>query len=147
MPRCFNRRLPKARGHSPSVSHPPLKLLLKEAPFPSPRSKFRRHLRLWEMERDGIPHSPWPVTRSSAPREAGLTGRIPSAEEVQAFVSSTDPAKRDRLIDHTCLKAKPTSRSGLTSSWRFSSQRQDGTGPEPFPLLDEREPPCRPALR
>jgi hypothetical protein len=52
------------------------------------------------MERDGIPHSPMAGDAEFLRRvKLDLTGRIPSAEEVQAFVSSTDPAKRDRLID------------------------------------------------
>ncbi len=53
-----------------------------------------------KMQRDGVPHAPMAGDAEFLRRvKLDLTGRIPSAEEVQAFVSSTDPAKRDHLID------------------------------------------------
>ena len=65
----------------------------------SPRNFVDSHI-FGKMLRDGVPHAPIAGDAEFLRRvKLDLTGRIPSAEEVRTFVSSTDPAKRDRLID------------------------------------------------
>src|SRR5262245_9503125 len=64
-----------------------------------PRNFVDNHI-FGKMQHDGVPHAPMASDAEFLRRvKLDLTGRIPSAEEVQAFVSSSDPAKRDRLID------------------------------------------------
>ena len=52
------------------------------------------------MERDKIPHAPLAGDEEFA-RRAWLdaTGRIPTVDDLQTFLASKDPDKRDRLID------------------------------------------------
>lgn len=52
------------------------------------------------MKRDGIPHAPLAGDEQFA-RRAWLdaTGRIPPPSELEAFLASRDPKKRERLID------------------------------------------------
>jgi hypothetical protein len=50
--------------------------------------------------RDSVPHAPMSNDYEFARRVyLDMTGRIPSPEQLKAFVSSTAPDKRDRLID------------------------------------------------
>ena len=52
------------------------------------------------MERDRIPHAPLSSDEEFFRRiHLDLTGRIPHDDELRAFLASTDPAKRDHLID------------------------------------------------
>ena len=52
------------------------------------------------MERDGVPHAPLTNDYEFCRRVyLDLTGRIPTPEQLKAFVGSTDPDKRDKLID------------------------------------------------
>src|SRR5262249_39381804 len=53
-----------------------------------------------QIERDAIPHAPLATDYEFIRRVTlDLTGRIPSGAQVQEFVSSTEPGKRDKLID------------------------------------------------
>ena len=53
-----------------------------------------------KMERDGVPHAALASDYEFLRRiTLDLTGRIPSPDEVRAFVADTDPAKRDKMID------------------------------------------------
>ncbi len=52
------------------------------------------------MEREGIPHAALSSDHEFLRRVTlDLTGRIPSPDDVRAFVADRDPAKRDKLID------------------------------------------------
>jgi hypothetical protein len=52
------------------------------------------------MERDGIPHAPLSNDYEFCRRvHLDLTGRIPTPDQLKAFVTNTDPNKRDKLID------------------------------------------------
>ena len=63
------------------------------------RNLIDRHL-FGAMERDGVPHAPLTNDYEFCRRVyLDLTGRIPTPERLKAFVSSTDPDKRDKLID------------------------------------------------
>jgi len=63
------------------------------------RNLIDRHL-FGAMERDGVPHAPLTNDYEFCRRVyLDLTGRIPTPEQLKAFVSSTDPDKRDKLID------------------------------------------------
>jgi hypothetical protein len=51
------------------------------------------------MERDGVPHAPLSSDEEFFRRvHLDLTGRIGAGEDAAAFLASTDPAKRDKLI-------------------------------------------------
>jgi uncharacterized protein DUF1549/uncharacterized protein DUF1553 len=53
-----------------------------------------------KMARDGVPHAATASDYEFLRRVSlDLTGRIPSPDEVRAFVADGDPAKRERLID------------------------------------------------
>lgn len=52
------------------------------------------------MQRDKIPHAPLAGDEEFARRAyLDATGRIPSVDDLQTFLASKDPAKRDKLID------------------------------------------------
>ncbi len=52
------------------------------------------------MARDRIPHAPLSNDYEFCRRVyLDLTGRIPTPEQLKAFVASADPSKRDKLID------------------------------------------------
>ncbi len=52
------------------------------------------------MQRDGIPHAPLTSDYEFCRRVyLDLTGRIPTPEQLQAFVGNSAPDKRDKLID------------------------------------------------
>lgn len=66
---------------------------------PVPRNLIDLHL-FAKMQRDGVPHAPLASDHEFLRRVTlDLTGRIPSPEEIKAFVSNPDPAKRDKLLD------------------------------------------------
>ena len=53
-----------------------------------------------KLQRDGIPHAPLSNDFEFLRRVSlDLTGRIPSPDQVRAFVADPDPGKRDKLID------------------------------------------------
>ncbi len=63
------------------------------------RNLIDQHL-FGAMERDRIPHAPLSNDYEFCRRiYLDLTGRIPTTDQLKAFVVSTDPNKRDRLID------------------------------------------------
>ncbi len=52
------------------------------------------------MKRDGIRHAPLSSDQEFLRRAyVDATGTLPTADEVRAFVASTDPAKRNKLVD------------------------------------------------
>jgi Protein of unknown function (DUF1549)/Protein of unknown function (DUF1553) len=52
------------------------------------------------MKRDGILHAPLSSDQEFLRRAyVDATGTLPTADEVRAFVASTDPAKRNKLVD------------------------------------------------
>jgi uncharacterized protein YukE len=65
-----------------------------------PRRNFIDNHIFGKMERDKVPHAP-PASDTEFLRRVSLdlTGRIPGADEVRAFLADRDPAKRDKLID------------------------------------------------
>ena len=70
-------------------------------PADVPRKNFIDEHIFGKMERNGIPHSPLAGDAEFLRRVSlDLTGRIPYPVEVREFVASSDPAKRDKLIDH-----------------------------------------------
>ena len=53
-----------------------------------------------KMDRDGVPHAPLCSDEEFLRRiYLDLWGRIPSPEDIRAFLKDTDPDKRDRLIE------------------------------------------------
>jgi len=63
------------------------------------RNLIDKHL-FGAMEKDGIPHASLSNDFEFCRRiHLDLTGRIPTPEQLLAFVNSTQPDKRDRLID------------------------------------------------
>ncbi|MDX1979069.1 MAG: DUF1553 domain-containing protein [Bryobacteraceae bacterium] len=63
------------------------------------RSYIDRHV-FARMERDKVPHAPLATDEEFARRVwLDSTGRIPPAGELQAFLASKDPARRDKLVD------------------------------------------------
>jgi len=64
-----------------------------------PRNYIDRHI-FAKMQRDRVPHAPVASDYEFLRRASlDLTGRIPSPDEVRAFVADRDAAKRDKLID------------------------------------------------
>ncbi len=66
------------------------------------------------MQRDKVPHAPL-VGDAEFARRAYLdaTGRVPSPDELQTFLASTAPGKRDKLIDQL------TTSSAFVDKWTF----------------------------
>jgi hypothetical protein len=65
-----------------------------------PRRNFIDVHLFGKMERDKVPHSQLATDHEFLRRVTlDLTGRIPSPDEIRAFASNADPAKRDKLID------------------------------------------------
>ena len=65
-----------------------------------PRHNFIDQYIFGKMERDAIPHAPLASDYEFLRRVTlDLTGRIPSPDEVRSFTASSDPGKRDKLID------------------------------------------------
>src|SRR4051812_29453379 len=53
-----------------------------------------------KMAQDGIPHAPLSSDEEFFRRiHIDLTGRIPADDQLRTFVASTDPQKREKLID------------------------------------------------
>ena len=67
---------------------------------PVPRVNFIDDHIFGKMAKDRIPHAPLASDEEFFRRvHIDLTGRIPGNQELRAFLSSTDPKKRDKLID------------------------------------------------
>jgi hypothetical protein len=65
-----------------------------------PRRNFIDEQIFGKMERERIPHAPLASDYEFLRRVTlDLTGRIPSSEDVRRFVTDTDPAKRDKVVD------------------------------------------------
>jgi len=65
-----------------------------------PRRNFIDEHIFGKMERDGVPYASLATDQEFLRRATlDLAGRIPSPDQVRAFVADTDPAKRDQLID------------------------------------------------
>ncbi|MCX7603332.1 MAG: DUF1549 and DUF1553 domain-containing protein [Bryobacteraceae bacterium] len=85
---AFARALPKTRE---ARSVPAAQL---------PRRNFIDDEIFARLEAEGVPAAPLSSDEEFLRRAMlDLTGRIPSAAEIRAFVADPDPAKRDRLID------------------------------------------------
>ncbi|MDX1983945.1 MAG: DUF1553 domain-containing protein [Bryobacteraceae bacterium] len=66
------------------------------------------------MEKDRVPHAPLAGDYEFFRRvHLDLTGRLPKPEETRAFASSSDPDKRDRLID------KLTQSEAYKAKWAY----------------------------
>src|SRR5438477_1601592 len=67
---------------------------------PLPHKNYVDDFILGRMERDHVPHAPL-STDAEFLRRVSLdaTGLLPTPEQARAFLSSTDPTKRDKLID------------------------------------------------
>src|SRR3989454_1382204 len=67
---------------------------------PIPRKNFIDEYIFGRMERDKIPHAPLAGDEEFLRRAyLDATGLLPTADQVRAFLSNTDPDKRDKLID------------------------------------------------
>jgi hypothetical protein len=67
-----------------------------------------------KMEADGVPHAPLAGDTDFVRRVyLDLTGRIPTPDEVKDFVSSTEPGKRDALVD-SLIGSRP-----FLSKWTY----------------------------
>lgn len=71
----------------------------RPASAPVPRRNFVDEQIFAKMQRDGVPHAPLTSDNEFLRRVTlDLTGRIPSPQELTAFVADADPAKRDKAI-------------------------------------------------
>jgi hypothetical protein len=67
---------------------------------PAPRRNLIDEHIFGAMDKDRIPHAPLASDEEFFRRiHIDFTGRIPDDEALRAFLASTDPAKRDKLID------------------------------------------------
>jgi hypothetical protein len=67
---------------------------------PVARRNFIDNQIFGKMERDNVPHAPLATDREFIRRiRLDLTGRLPSPEEIRAFLADSSPEKRERLID------------------------------------------------
>ena len=65
-----------------------------------PRRNFIDEHIFGKMERDGITHAPLASDQEFFRRlHLDLTGRIAEPDQLRAFLASTDPGKRDKLVD------------------------------------------------
>jgi hypothetical protein len=66
-----------------------------------------------------------------------ITGRIPSLEETQQFLSDSDPAKREKLVDR--LLATTAYADYFANKWSSvlrNKRRQESHAHVPVPFLD-----------
>jgi len=67
---------------------------------PVPRRNFIDNLLFGRMAKDGVPHAPLATDQEFFRRVSlDLTGRIPSAAKLRAFLADNSPDKRAKLID------------------------------------------------
>ncbi len=67
---------------------------------PMPRKNFVDELVFGKMERDKVPHAPLSGDEEFLRRVyLDATGLLPTPDQVRAFLSNTDPNKRDKVID------------------------------------------------
>lgn len=85
---AFARALPKTRAaRTVSASELPVRNFIDEEIFS-------------RLQTEGVPAAPLSSDEEFLRRVSlDLTGRIPSAEEIRAFVADPDPAKRDNVIE------------------------------------------------
>lgn len=73
---------------------------------PVPRRNFIDEHIFGAMERDRIPHAPLATDEEFFRRiHLDLTGRIGDSADLEKFIASPDPAKRDKLIDQLTVSA------------------------------------------
>lgn len=106
---CAFAQLPP--GHPPAAgpdTRPRAERLTREfsqgrppvAAAPVPLRNFIDEHVFGKMRRDGVPHAPLATDDEFIRRVTlDLTGRLPDPAELHAFRASTDPTKRDRLIE------------------------------------------------
>lgn len=85
---AFTRALPKSRAaRTVSASQLPVRNFIDEEIFS-------------RLQSEGVPAAPLSSDEEFLRRVSlDLTGRIPSADEIRAFVADPDPARRDRVIE------------------------------------------------
>jgi hypothetical protein len=70
------------------------------ATSPVPRRNLIDEFIFGKIERDGVPHAPLASDEEFFRRvHIDLTGRLPPDDRLRAFLASTDPDKRDALVD------------------------------------------------
>jgi hypothetical protein len=79
----------------------------RQKPKPVPRKNLIDEFIFSRMEKDGIPHAGLSADEEFFRRvHIDLTGRTPHDDELRAFLNSTDPDKRDKLVDQL-IKSRP----------------------------------------
>src|SRR5206468_4770770 len=77
------------------------------ASSPVPRRNLIDEFIFGKIEKDGVPHAPLASDEEFFRRiYIDLTGRIPHDDDLRAFLASTDPDKRDKLVDQL-VTSKP----------------------------------------
>jgi hypothetical protein len=72
----------------------------ERTPISVPRKNFIDEFVFDKIQADGIPHAPMASDEEFLRRvHLDLTGRIPGDDELREFRASTDPDKRDKMID------------------------------------------------
>ena len=67
---------------------------------PIPRKNLIDEFIFGKMEKDGVPHAALSSDEEFFRRiHIDLTGRLPQDDQLRAFLASTDPDKRDKLVD------------------------------------------------
>src|SRR3990172_6595460 len=67
---------------------------------PVPRKNFIDEFIFGKMEKDDVPHAALSSDEEFFRRaHIDLTGRIPHDDDLRAFLASSDPGKRDKLVD------------------------------------------------
>jgi hypothetical protein len=93
---------------------------------PVPRNNFIDEHIFSKIEKEGVPHAPLADDATFFRRlYLDLTGRLPDAAAAQAFVASTEPGKRDKLIDQLVGSEEWRERwtYWLLDLWRSSQNR------------------------
>ena len=68
--------------------------------IPMPRKNLIDEFIFGKMEKDGVPHAALSSDEEFFRRiHIDLTGRLPQDDQLRAFLASSDPGKRDKLID------------------------------------------------
>jgi hypothetical protein len=93
---------------------------------PVPRNNFIDEHIFSKIEREAAPHAPLAGDATFYRRlHLDLTGRLPDAEAAQAFAASTDPGKREKIIDQLVGSEEWRERwtYWLLDLWRSSQNR------------------------
>ena len=73
---------------------------IRQTPAPVPRKNLIDEFIFSKMDKDGIPHAGLSSDEEFFRRvHIDLTGRTPHDDELRAFLTSTEPDKRDKLVD------------------------------------------------